>query len=68
MRHSSLTITADLYTSVFEDMAVQLAEDMARVVPRLRQRKAMAGDSGETDAPTMRPLTGFDPRDSPSWP
>jgi len=64
--HSSLTITANLYTSVFEDMAAQLAEDMARVVPRLRA--VASRNSAGTDAPTLRPLTGLDPRDGPSWP
>jgi len=65
-RHSSLTITADLYTSVFEDQAAQLAEDMARVVPRLRA--VASGDSAGTDGHTSGTLTGIDPRDSRSWP
>jgi hypothetical protein len=50
---------------VFEDQAAQLAQDMARAVPRLRA--VAAGDSAGTDAPTSRPLTGFDPRESPDW-
>jgi hypothetical protein len=50
LRHSSLTITADLYTSVFEDQAAQLAEDMAKAVPRLR--KVAAGDWTLTDGHT----------------
>jgi hypothetical protein len=64
LRHSSLTITADLYTSVFEDLAAGLAEQMARAVPRQRA----AGDWRPTDEPTMSPLSGPDPRESPSWP
>jgi integrase len=66
LRHSSLTITADLYTSVFEDLAADLAEQMSRVVPR--QRAAVAGDWAATDAHTSRTLTGIDPRESPNWP
>jgi hypothetical protein len=66
LRHSSLTITADLYTSVFEDLAAGLAEQMARVVPR--SRAAVAGDSAATDGHTTATLTGFDPRESARWP
>ena len=36
MRHSSRVITPDLYTSVFEDQAADLAEQMTNIVPRLR--------------------------------
>ena len=64
LRHSSLTITADLYTSVFEDLAADLAEQMSKAVPR----QLAAGDWRPTDAPTMRPLTGIDPREQPGWP
>jgi hypothetical protein len=66
LQHSSLTITADLYTSVFEAQAAQLAEDMARAVPR--RRAVASGDSAGTDGHTLGTLTGPDPRDSPSWP
>jgi integrase len=59
LRHSSLTITADLYTSVFEDLAAGLAEQMARAVPR--SRAAVAGDWAPTDGHTTATLTGIDP-------
>jgi integrase len=61
LRHSSLTITANLYTSVFEAQAAQLAEDMARAVPR--RRAVVAGDSAPTDAHTSRTQAGPDARD-----
>ncbi len=66
LRHSSLTITADLYTSVFEDQAAQLAEDMARVVPRLRA--VASGDAAGTDGHTSGTRRGLDPHDGRSWP
>lgn len=46
--HSSLSITADTYTSVFEEADAELAESMRHVVPRSRA----VGDSTRTDAPT----------------
>jgi integrase len=49
LRHSSITITADTYTSVFEEADAELAESMSRAIPRSR------ADSTATDAPTMRP-------------
>lgn len=37
LRHSSITITADTYTSVFEEADAELAESMSRIVPRARR-------------------------------
>jgi integrase len=51
LRHASQAITADIYTSVFEEADAELAEDMSRLVPRARA----VGDSRPTDAPTTRP-------------
>jgi hypothetical protein len=51
LRHASQPITADIYTSVFEEADAELAEDMSRLVPRARA----VGDSRPTDAPTTRP-------------
>jgi len=34
--HAAGAITSDLYTSVFEDPAADLAEQMSRLVPRTR--------------------------------
>jgi hypothetical protein len=51
LRHASQSITADIYTSVFEEADAELAEDMSRVVPRSRA----VGDSEPTNGPTTAP-------------
>ncbi|HSR83486.1 MAG TPA: site-specific integrase [Streptosporangiaceae bacterium] len=65
LRHSSISITADTYTSIFEEADGELAETMSQAVPRMRA----VGDSDETDAPTTRPrkLRGPYPPDDPRW-
>jgi integrase len=51
LRHSSLAITADTYTSLFADEGHQVAEAVASVVPR----KAVAGGPSETPGPSSVP-------------
>jgi integrase len=40
LRHSSITITADTYTSVFGEADSELAENMSRLAPRSRRLDA----------------------------
>ena len=49
LRHSSHAITADTYTSIFEDDDRAVAEAMSTVVPR----RAVVGEASETDGPTV---------------
>lgn len=51
LRHSSLAITADTYTSLFADEGHAVAEAMTNVVPR----KAVAGGASETPGPSSIP-------------
>ena len=41
LRHSSITVTSDLYTSVLPDLAFDAAEKAAARVPRKRHLKAV---------------------------
>jgi len=66
LRHASLAITADTYTSVFADQAAALAENIASIVPRLR--RAAGGDPAQTSGPTTVPNPSPDPREDPRWP
>jgi integrase len=54
LRHSSTTITADIYTSVLPDLASELAEKMAAMIPR----KAAVGGPSETAGPPSVPQEG----------
>jgi integrase len=54
LRHSSLGITADTYTSLFADEGHAVAEAVASVVPR----KAVAGEASETVGPHSVPAVG----------
>ena len=38
MRHSSITVTANVYMSVFADLDRELASKMVRLVPRAGRR------------------------------
>jgi integrase len=51
LRHSSLAITADTYTSLFADEGHEVAEAVAAVVPR----KAVAREASETPGPRSVP-------------
>lgn len=51
LRHASLSITADTYTTVLQESQAALVTDIARSIPRLRA----VGDSGETPGPTSDP-------------
>lgn len=48
LRHSSLSITAETYTTIFDDEASAMADAMVDVVPR----KVAVGKAVETDIPT----------------
>lgn len=43
LRHSSVSITADTYTSVLPEVARQAAEAVVALVPRGAQREAAEG-------------------------
>ncbi len=51
LRHSSITITADTYTSVLPDVARQAAEAAIALVPRAGVRPGSAADQVNTGAP-----------------
>ena len=51
LRHSSLSITSDTYTSLFNDESFAVAEQMASVMPR----KVVDGDASETPVPRSFP-------------
>ena len=44
LRHASYAITAQLYTSVLDELSAELAEQMTTMVPR----KRLASDSAPT--------------------
>jgi hypothetical protein len=63
MRHSSIAITADTYTSILPEVASGLAEAMAAMVPR----KGGRGTAGLPSGSRARTGTdGFAPADEPS--
>jgi hypothetical protein len=51
LRHSSLAITADTYTSLFADEGHAVAEHVASVVPRA----VAVGEASETPGPSSVP-------------
>ena len=51
LRHASLLITMDTYTSVLPELAAELAENMARLVPRKnRPAHGVSETPGHTSA------------------
>lgn len=56
LRHSSITITSDTYTSVLPDVAREAAEAAVALVPRA----AAVGDSGTDGLPSASPEGGRD--------
>jgi hypothetical protein len=60
LRHASIVITADTYTSVLPELAAELAENMSRLVPR----RCRAGDgASDTAGPTSVPRRPFEGRE-----
>ena len=53
LRHSSQAITADTYTSIFDEESRESAEAVASVVPR----KVVVGEASETDVPRSFPAS-----------
>ncbi|YCK35130.1 tyrosine-type recombinase/integrase [Actinomadura sp. ATCC 39365] len=63
LRHSSLSITSDTYTSVLPELARAAAEASVSLVPRA----VVVGDPSETDGlPSVSPIRPNDPSDSRS--
>jgi hypothetical protein len=60
LRHSSVTITSDTYTSVLPEVARQAAEATARIVPLQNQRSLglPSGSQTSTNDETRPPGTG----------
>lgn len=54
--HASTAITEQVYTSVFEDVEREAAEQAAALVPRAH--RVPTGSSGDADVPTMCPPVG----------
>jgi hypothetical protein len=62
LRHSSMAITADTYTSVLPEVAADIAEKIAAIVPRQGRRPELPGSPrapmGAQSAPDSRGKPG----------
>jgi hypothetical protein len=57
--YASLVITMDTYTSVLPELAAELAENMARLVPRKNRPAAWVSDTRAHTSRTPRPGEGL---------
>jgi len=60
LRHSSLSITSDTYTSLFNDEGFAVAEQLASVVPRAVAIGGASKTPGPRSVPAGRPM-GHEP-------
>jgi integrase len=58
MRHSSITITADIYTSVLDEAHAEMAERMTGLVPR--RKAANSSETGGRTTVAQLPWKGTD--------